>query len=77
MIRKISIGVDYKDAMHYTVGQFMRGQTIHAIKQIDSKHYEIYITDKDNVTFLWKSIVNMPVVVEQDIDAFSNFEKVV
>jgi hypothetical protein len=77
MIRKISIGVDYKDAMHYTVGQFMRGQTIHAIKQVDSKHYEIYITDSDKVTFLWKSIINVPVVVEYDIEAFSNFERVI
>ena len=69
--------MDYKDAMHYTVGQIMRGQAIHAIKQIDSNHYEMYITDEDNVTYLWKSIINMPVVVEYDIKAFSNFEKVV
>lgn len=76
MIRKISIGVDYKDAMHYTVGQVMRGQTIHAIRQVDARHYEIYITDEENVTFLWKTIVNVPVVVEYDIKAFSKFEKV-
>lgn len=77
MIRKISIGVDYKDAMHYTVGQAMRGQTIHTIRQVNTQHYEIYITDEGGATYCWKTIINMPVVVEHDIEAFSNFEKVV
>jgi hypothetical protein len=70
MIRKISIGIDYKDAMHYSVGQFFGKNTIETIRQITPQHYEIWIRTENNEILLWKSIINVPVVIEQDIKAF-------
>jgi hypothetical protein len=70
MIRKISIGVDYKDAMHYTVGQRFGDMTINTIKQRGDKIYEIWIMNSDNEVMLWKSIDGMPCVVEMDTKAF-------
>lgn len=70
MIRKISIGVDYKDAMHYTVGQRFGGMTIDTIRQINPQHYEIWVINSDNELFLWKQVVGMPCVVEMDVKAF-------
>lgn len=70
MIRKISIGIDYKNAMHYSLGQYFGDNTIENIRQIDPQHFEIWIRTKDNEVLLWKSIINAPVVVEQDIKAF-------
>ena len=71
MIRKISIGADYKDAMHYTVGQPFGKMTINTIKRISPIHYEIYVMNESNEVFLWKEVINMPVVIEKDIYAFS------
>lgn len=70
MIRKLSLGRDYKDAMHYTVGQSFGRNTIDAIRQVHPEHYEIFIQDEDGNVFVWKSIVNMPVVIEYDIKGF-------
>ena len=70
MIRKISIGVDYKDAMHYTVGQSFGSMTIDTILQINPQHYEIWVrNDKDEIS-VWKTIINMPLVFENDQKAF-------
>lgn len=70
MIRKISIGADYKDAMHYTAGQPFGGMTVDTIKQITPEHYEIWIKNKDNELLLWKQVIGMPVVIEMDLKAF-------
>ena len=70
MIRKLSVGPDYKQAMHYTSGQSFGRVTIDAIRKINSNHYEIYIKDDEGVVFLWKEAINMPVFVEYDIKAF-------
>jgi len=70
MIRKISIGVDYKDAMHYTVGQSFGNMTIDTIQQINPQHYEIWIKNRDNELSVWKQVVNMPCVIEMDLKAF-------
>lgn len=71
MIRKISFGVDYKNAMHYSVHQRFGKMTITNIRQKNTNHYEIWIMNDQRETFLWKEIINMPVVVEMDIDSFS------
>lgn len=71
MIRKISFGVDYKDAMHYTVGQSFGRVTINTIRKVNPNHYEIYVQDDEDVVFLWKEVINMPVVLEFDLKAFS------
>ena len=55
LIRKISIGRDYKDnAMHYQIGQEVYGN--HVITNILEKDtdYEIYIK-KNKEVLLWKS----------------------
>lgn len=79
-IRKISIGKDYPDgAMHYQVGKTIRLQSvpyqIHSILERkkkffqDKSAYDIYIHNEDGAV-LWKTIEDMPVVVENNI----NFE---
>lgn len=70
-IRKISIGSDYKYAMHYIVGQeVLNGQyVIHLIDhKADSGSYVIYI-EKDNEVFLWKEFVSsIPISIEYNIN---------
>lgn len=71
IIRKISIGADYKnDAMHYSLGQEVYGG--HNITNIifdDKDHsYNIYIT-KNKETLPWKKFnKNMAVSVEFDLN---------
>ena len=68
LIRKISIGKDYKnDAMHYSVGQEVYGgHTIVNIIEDDNK-YSIYIQKKDEV-MPWKDFnKNMAISVEYDL----------
>lgn len=71
MIRKISIGPDYKEAMHYTVGQSFNRVTISTIRQSAAGSYEIYVQNDNDEVILWKEVVGMPVVVEYDVKAFS------
>lgn len=70
-IRKISVGKDYPDGvLHYQVGK-----TINLIRvpyQItdilfEEDVYNIYIAN-DNGKVLWKTISNVPVVVEYNIN---------
>lgn len=74
VIRKISIGSDYKSsAMHYIVGQEILGGShqIHLIKHDNtSDSFKIWIMKGDEV-YLWKEFnSSMPVSVEYNI----NFE---
>ena len=70
VIRKISIGSDYKtDAMHYSVGQSVYGG--HDICDIifneEESSYSIYIT-KDEEVLPWKKFnKNMAISVEYDL----------
>lgn len=70
MIRKISIGSDYKDAMHYTVGQRFGHMTIEAIRQVAPNYYEIWIRTEDDEVLLWKEVENMPCIRERDTKAY-------
>ena len=68
LIRKITIGKDYKnDAMHYSVGQEVYGgHTIINIIEEEEK-YSIYIQKGDEV-MPWKDFnKNMAVSVEYDL----------
>ncbi len=68
-IRKISVGSDYKSAMHYIVGQsVLNGSyTIHLIQESDNE-YLIWIQKNDEV-MMWKSFSStMPVSVEYNIN---------
>ena len=65
-IRKISIGPDYKTAMHYLVDQDVMGGShkIHLIKFYeDLSSYRIWITDGEEIT-CWKEFKNMPISIE-------------
>jgi hypothetical protein len=67
MIRKIAVGPDYKEAMHYVVGQsVVDGRyTIEAIlHNRDESQYEIWVRDSDGVR-KWKSFnQHTPVHIE-------------
>ena len=71
IVRKISIGSDYKnDAMHYSVGQQVYGgHTISAIlHDTQSNSYSIYIK-KGNEVMPWKKFnSNMAISVEYDLE---------
>ena len=69
LVRKISIGRDYKnDAMHYSVGQEVYGG--HIIENIieEATKYSIYIK-KNNEILPWKDFnKNMAIAVEYDLE---------
>jgi hypothetical protein len=70
-IRKISIGSDYKNAMHYVVGQKVLGDTneIHLIKIDKSGSIRIYIVNKKQEVVLWKEFNDtIPISIEFNID---------
>lgn len=68
-IRKISIGGNYKDAMHYVVGNsVMDGSyTIYEISQDQEGGYSVWIKKSQEVT-KWKDFKNIPVTIEYNID---------
>ncbi len=73
IIRKISIGPDYKSgAMHYVVGQpVINGHyKIHLIQYDDSKEsIMIWIKEPNGDVLLWKEFTStMPISVEYNID---------
>ena len=71
LIRKISVGPDYKSAMHYLLGQEVLGGNykIHLIKVEDkSNSIQIWI-ESNNVIILWKHFSHtMPLSVEYNIN---------
>jgi len=71
VIRKISIGVDYKnEAMHYSVGQQVYGgHEIAYILMNDEDHsYNVYIRKEDEVMPWKKFNHNMAISVEYDLE---------
>ena len=69
-IRKISVGANYKDAMHYIVGQPVIGgeYEIHLIKFYDDiDSYRIWISKGEEVV-LWKEFKDMPISIEYNIN---------
>jgi hypothetical protein len=71
IIRKISIGSDYKnEAMHYAVGQSVYGGHIisHILFEEDEQSYNIHIK-KNNEILPWKKFnQNMAISVEYDLE---------
>jgi hypothetical protein len=71
-IRKISIGPDYKNAMHYVVGQdvLRAAYSIHMIKfNAKTMSYEIWIENADDEIICWKSFNStIPISIEYNID---------
>jgi hypothetical protein len=71
VIRKISIGADYKnEAMHYSVGQSVYGgHTISVILFNEKENsYIIYIKKKDEVMPWKKFNSNMAISLEYDLE---------
>ena len=68
-IRKISVGPDYKNAMHYQIGQQVCGD--HEILMIDNdddNNIRILIGRGEEACY-WKSFnKNMPISIEYNID---------
>ena len=71
-IRKISIGPDYKDAMHYVVGQNVLGGAyrVHLIKLYDNDmSYKIWISNDEGEVVCWKGFNStIPISIEYNID---------
>ena len=71
VIRKISVGVDYKnEAMHYSVGQQVYGghEIAYILVSDEDNSYNVYIR-KDNEVMPWKKFNhNMAVSVEYDLE---------
>jgi ribosomal protein S4E len=71
-IRKISVGAEYKNAMHYIVGQKVLGETgeIYHIKHNqDSDSLLVYIINEKNEVLLWKEFrSSVPVSIEFNIN---------
>jgi len=71
VIRKISIGSDYKnEAMHYSIGQQVYGghEIINIYLNIIDASYTIYIKKGDEV-MPWKNFnSNMAIAIEYDLE---------
>lgn len=68
-VRKISVGSDYKSAMHYLVGQDVLGgdYQIHLIQKTNDS-WKIWIEGNGEI-LLWKEFSSqMPVSIEYNID---------
>lgn len=68
LIRKISVGSNYKDAMHYIVGQEVLGGA-YVIKDIalDKEGYSVWIK-KGSEVIKWKEFKSIPTVIEYNIN---------
>ncbi len=72
VIRKISIGPDYKSgAMHYIAGQSIlnNSHVIHLIKFSKNNSIEIWIESDNSEIILWKEFTeSVPVSIEYNIN---------
>jgi len=70
VIRKVSIGNDYKSSMNYVVGQsVLRVYVIHLIKKNENGEVDIFIEHENGEIYLWKSVnVTMPFSIEYNIN---------
>jgi len=68
-IRKMSVGANYKDAMHYMIDQQVMGGdwTIHALT-IDESGCSVWIQKSDEIK-KWKQFnLNMPITIEYNVN---------
>jgi hypothetical protein len=75
LIRKIIIGQNPKDAMAYYVGQSAGESVIDSIildercfVKYGIRRYLVYIYNKEQGVMLWKTVDDMPVLIEHDCD---------
>jgi len=76
IIRKISVGKDYPNgSIHYQVGkvisllgsEYVISQILLEKVEGDKLGYNIYIENEKVGTILWKTIVDMPIHIENDV----------
>ena len=69
-IRKISVGPDYKNAMHYQIGQQVCNDHEILSIDIDDNNNDIHVLIcKGSDAYYWKSFnSNMPISIEYNID---------
>ena len=74
LIRKISIGLDYKsNSMHYILHQQVLGgkATIHLIQETPNRGIKIWVQNADSTIKLWKQFnSNMPYSIEYNIESY-------
>lgn len=72
LIRRLYIGPDYFQSMKYTVGSRCIKNTavIEDINETSSGEFEILVKNDDGEIFLWKTVKDMPVCIEYNIDLF-------
>ena len=75
LIRKIIIGQNPKDAMAYFVGQKAGDAVVDSIVMDERtfakygiRRYLVYIYNVDKGIMLWKTVVDMPCLIEHDCD---------
>jgi len=69
-IRKVSIGVDYKNSMNYVVGQkALPNYIIHVIRKEQDGSVSVYVENEKQEVVLWKNFaVTMPISIEYNIN---------
>jgi len=69
LIRKISIGPDYKSAMHYSIGQEVYGGHIisHILLEDKDSSYNIFITKNEEILPWKKFNSNMAISIEYEL----------
>ena len=75
LIRKIVIGQNPKDAMAYYIGMRVGDNKIVVIEfnergynKTGERSYNIFIEHPKDGTMFWKEVVNMPCIVEYDLN---------
>jgi hypothetical protein len=75
VIRKIIIGRDPKDAMAYYVGMRAGSSKVSAIVNDEAflyrhgkNRYLVYLEEEDGSNVLWKSVDDMPCIIEYDLN---------
>ena len=75
LIRKIIVGINPKDAMAYFVGQRAGDAKVdsiildeRALSQHGVKRYLVYLSHPNDGIMLWKTIDNMPCLIEHDCE---------
>jgi hypothetical protein len=71
LIRKISVGPDYKNSMTYTCGaSVLSGEyNVRSISRDDQGEISVYIINGINEIFLWKTFTSsIPVHIEYNIN---------
>lgn len=72
LVRKIAVGLDYKNAMNYVVGQVVLGGSykINNISEMPDGSVFIWVYGEENMeTMVWKKFnKNTPISFEYNID---------